>query len=96
MLKNKNIFITGIGKGIGKETCKACIENGAFVYAITRSKSDVKEFRKYKNLKIFIGSSTDINLVKKIFKLSIKDKKKINGIINNAGIRFRKRLYKNI
>ena len=55
-----------------------------------RSKSDVKEFRKYKNLKIFIGSSTDINLVKKIFKLSIKDKKKINGIINNAGIRFRK------
>ena len=90
MLKNKNIFITGIGKGIGKETCKACIENGAFVYAITRSKSDVKEFRKYKNLKIFIGSSTDINLVKKIFKLSIKDKKKINGIINNAGIRFRK------
>ena len=90
MLKNKNIFITGIGKGIGKETCKACIENGAFVYAITRSKSDVKEFKKYKNLKIFIGSSTDINLVKKIFKLSIKDKKKINGIINNAGIRFRK------
>ena len=23
MLKNKNIFITGIGKGIGKETCKS-------------------------------------------------------------------------
>ena len=29
-------------------------------------------------------------MIKKIFKDSIKEKKKINGIINNAGIRFRK------
>ena len=29
MLKKKNIFITGIGKGIGKEVCEACLDNGA-------------------------------------------------------------------
>ena len=48
MLKNKNIFITGIGKGIGKETCKACIENGAFVYAITRSNLMLKNLENIK------------------------------------------------
>ena len=90
MLKNKNIFITGVGKGIGKEVCEACIKSGAFVYAITKSKNDIKKFKKYKNLKIYIGDSRNINLVKKIFKISIKEKRRINGIINNAGIRFRK------
>ena len=90
MLKNKNIFITGIGKGIGKETFEACVKNGAFVYGITRSKKDIKKFKKYKNTKIYLGDSRNINLVKKIFKDSIKEKKKINGIINNAGIRFRR------
>ena len=90
MLRNKNIFITGVGKGIGKETCEACIKNGAFVYGITRSKRDVKKFKKYKNVKIYLGDSRNINLIKRIFKDSIKEKKKINGIINNAGVRFRK------
>ena len=90
MLRNKNIFITGIGKGIGKETCEACLENGAFVYGITKSKKDIINFKKYKNLKVYVGDSCNISLIKKIFKSSIKDKRKINGIINNAGIRFRK------
>ena len=90
MLKNKNIFITGIGKGIGEETLKACIKNGAFVYGITRSQNDIKKFKKYENAKIYLGDAKNINLIKKIFKDSIKEKKKINGIINNAGMRFRK------
>ena len=90
MLKKKNIFITGVGKGIGKEVCEACLDNGAYVYAILRSKKDIKKLKKNKNLKVFIGDVRNIDLVKKIFKISIKEKRKINGIINNAGIRFRK------
>ena len=90
MLKKKNIFITGVGKGIGKEVCEACLDNGAYVYAILKSKKDIKKLKKNKNLKVFIGDVRNIDLVKKIFKISIKEKRKINGIINNAGIRFRK------
>tara|TARA_Y100001935_G_C17289812_1_gene502605 strand:- start:405 stop:1142 length:738 start_codon:yes stop_codon:yes gene_type:complete len=90
MLKNKNIFITGVGKGIGEETLKACIKNGAFVYGITRSEKDIKKLNKLKNVKIYLGDVRNINLIKRIFRDSIKNKKKINGIINNAGMRFRK------
>ena len=32
ILKNKNIFITGAGKGIGERTVKDMINAGAYVY----------------------------------------------------------------
>ena len=41
------------------------------------------------NLKIFIGNVSNVNLVNKIFKESIKRKKLITGLVNNAGIRQR-------
>ena len=45
MLKNKNILITGAGKGIGLSILEKCINNSGFVYAVTRSKSDLKKFK---------------------------------------------------
>ena len=90
MLKKKNILITGVGKGIGFELVKQCLESGSYVYGLTRSKNDLKKFKKFKNCKIFIGDVVNKNSINKILNQSIKDKKFISGFVNNAGIRQRK------
>ena len=61
MLKNKNIIVSGVGKGLGLEILKTIISYGGFVYGITRSKSDIKKFDKIKNCKIFLGDVKNIN-----------------------------------
>ena len=43
MLKDKNIVITGSNRGIGFAVLKACIENGANVFACMRSRSEEQE-----------------------------------------------------
>jgi NAD(P)-dependent dehydrogenase (short-subunit alcohol dehydrogenase family) len=88
-LKNKNILITGVGKGLGRNMVESFLESGAYVYGITRSANDIKNFKKHKNLKIFRGDVRNSNLIKKIFTHSIKKRKIINGLVNNAGIRQR-------
>ena len=89
ILKNKNILITGVGKGLGKNMVECFLDSGAYVYGITRSASDIKNFKKHKNLKIFRGDVRSSNLIKKIFTYSIKERRIINGLVNNAGIRQR-------
>ena len=48
ILKNKNILITGVGKGLGKNMVECFLDSGAYVYGITRSASDIKNFKKHK------------------------------------------------
>ena len=50
-LQNKIILITGVGKGIGKAIMDNCLKEGAYVYAITRSKIDKKSLKDLSNLK---------------------------------------------
>lgn len=88
-LKNKTILLTGVGKGIGLSILKKVITEGAFVYGITRSEKDVKKI-KLDNCKIFTGDVTNIKLIERIINQSVRDKKPINCIINNAGVRLRK------
>ena len=45
-LKNKNILISGVGKGLGLDMLYKCIDNGAFIYGFTRSKDDIKKIKK--------------------------------------------------
>ncbi len=89
LLKNKNILVTGVGKGLGKDMAENFVNSGAFVYGITRSKSDIKKLKNHKNLKVFLGDVRNLKLIKKIFEQSIKEKKEINCLVNNAGIRQR-------
>ena len=93
ILKNKIILITGAGKGIGFETVKNCIKEGAFVYALIKDKRDIKKFGIFSknSYKIFVGSVSNKKLIQNIFKDSIKYKKIIEGVVNNAGVRFRKK-----
>lgn len=93
-LENKNILITGAGKGIGLSCVIDCLKNGANVFALTRSKNDLKNFKKQKNLYIFYGDVRNQNILKKIFSFSKKIKSPINCLINNAGVRQRKKFSK--
>ncbi len=89
LLKNKNIFISGAGKGIGFALTLEALKEGAFVYALIRSRKDSKKFKNLRNIKIFYGDIKNNLLIKKIILQSIKDKKRISGVVNNAGIRQR-------
>ena len=93
-LKNKVLLLTGVGKGIGRQILDDVLNDGAYVYGITRSK---KKFENYKSLQKFKKNFQlfyfDVNNIKKITMVltkSIKDKKPINCLVNNAGIRQRR------
>jgi len=88
ILKNKNIFVTGVGKGIGLDLLHEIIKEGGFVYGVTRSKLDIKNI-KNKNAKIYYGDVRNVKLIKKIFNDSLKDRRIITGIVNNAAERQR-------
>ena len=70
-LRNKNILITGVGKGLGKSMVEYFLKSGAYIYGITRSKSDIKKFESNKKLKIFHDrGGIDEHVFKKMFNLS--------------------------
>ena len=93
-LRNKNVLITGIGKGLGKSMVEYFLKSGAYIYGITRTKADINKFNSHKNLKLYVGDVRNVKIIRKILKQSIKDKKIINGIVNNAGIRQRSKFEK--
>tara|TARA_X000000950_G_C13904354_1_gene656198 strand:- start:467 stop:1207 length:741 start_codon:yes stop_codon:yes gene_type:complete len=91
ILKNKNILITGAGKGLGESCVHSFSKNGGFVIALIKNKKDNDKFRNIQNLKIYNGDVRNKKLITKIFVESKKNKKSINCLVNNAGIRFRKK-----
>lgn len=93
-LSNKIVFITGAGKGIGRSLTESLIDKGVYVYALTRSKDTMKGLINKKNIRIFYGDVSNVKLIKKIFDISVKEGKIINAIVNNAGIRQRKKFLK--
>lgn len=88
-LENKNIFITGAGKGIGLAITKACLDHKSHIFALTRSKSDLKQFKNVENLSIFYGDVKNKKIINKIFAYSNKIGHPINSLVNNAGERQR-------
>tara|TARA_Y100001958_G_C21245601_1_gene575390 strand:- start:1860 stop:2603 length:744 start_codon:yes stop_codon:yes gene_type:complete len=92
-LRDKIVLVTGAGKGIGKSTVVELLNRGAYVYAATKSKNDLKSLEN-KNLKKFYGDVRNINFVEKIFKYAKKNNKVINSLINNAGRRQREKFEK--
>ena len=92
MIKSpKNILITGAGKGIGENTVKLFLSKGYFVYALIKDKRDNVKFKNFKNISIINGDVKNIKLIKKIILNSNKNNRVITGLVNNAGIRHRKK-----
>ena len=92
ILKDKKILISGVGKGLGLDMLYKCIDNGAYIYGFTRSKSDIKKINKkyLTKSKIFVGDVTNDKFLKRLFSYFKKNKIYLDGLINNAGQRQRK------
>lgn len=93
LLKGKNIFITGTNRGIGKAILTECAKNGANVLAHARCENDdFLKFIKQLSLQYAVSITpiffdmTDINQMRKTVKECMKSNKKIDVLINNAGI----------
>ena len=75
-LKNKIVFVTGVGKGIGLAIITKIVQEGGFVYGITRSKEDIKKIQ-FKNCKIFVGNNAGIRFRKSFTKINESDLRKV-------------------
>jgi NAD(P)-dependent dehydrogenase (short-subunit alcohol dehydrogenase family) len=96
LLTDKVCIITGAGKGFGKAIAKKFADNGAKLALITRTQSDVddlyREFYGYENKFLAIcGDVSDQDTVNS-FVAEVKNKfGRIDVLVNNAGMRFRKK-----
>jgi len=95
-LKDKVVIITGAGKGIGYETAKVFYENGAKIAVISRDENDLLKLKQELNPSEneFFYMVGDVSLesivndfVQKVYKKFLR----IDCLINNAGMRFRKK-----
>ncbi len=84
--KNKNVLVTGAGKGLGRATAIAMAESCAHVYAISRTNADLDKLEKI--IKKTKGKITKINCDVTNYEHLIhclEKIKKIDVLVNNAG-----------
>jgi len=90
-LKNKNAFITGAGKGIGKAVAIALAKEGVNVILVSRTQSDVDQLAEettklgVKSLALSADVS-DINSINSAVEKALAEFKSIDILINSAGI----------
>jgi NAD(P)-dependent dehydrogenase (short-subunit alcohol dehydrogenase family) len=78
----KQVFITGISSGIGEALTKKYLEDGYFVYGLSKSKPNIEN----KNLKFLNCDLSDLNIVKPYVLKFLHETEEIDHIILNAGI----------
>lgn len=92
LLAEKVVLITGCNRGIGKEIAKTFVMNGAIVYANARKDGSLEELIRElpDSLKINIipvyFDVNDVDLVKQVIVRINKDHKRLDCLVNNAGI----------
>lgn len=95
LLSGKNVIITGAMRGIGRTILELFVENGANVWACDRSQND--EFEKdmeklAENHNVWIKSVyfdlSNEEAIKNGIQQIVKEKKRIDVLVNNAGIAF--------
>lgn len=88
--KGKNIVVTGGGNGVGRELVLQLLEKGATVYAADINQEALNETLKisgnHKKLFIYRVDISDKEAVNAFATQVIEEHKKVDGIINNAGI----------
>ena len=83
-LRKKTVLVTGTSRGIGKEISLALLKNGAYVIGLSSGKTK-KIPIKNKRYSHFFCNLEKNDEIKKIF-LKLKKYRKIDVLINNAGI----------
>ena len=88
----KNYLITGVSRGLGLEIAKTIIENGDFVFGVSRTSSPELENlqKQYPNSIKFLNfdlTNAD-NVKEKIFKEFIGLKTRLDGFVNNAAMAY--------
>lgn len=93
MLKNKNIFITGTNRGIGKAILTECAKNGANIWAHTRRESNefknmINELSEKFNVQIWpiYFDLKDEKAIDEAIKKIKRQKLSLDVLINNAGM----------
>lgn len=96
LLSNQVCIVTGAGKGFGRSIAEKFLENGAKLALITRSQEDVDDL--YKELGVnntdllaVCGDVSDQKTVKEFVLQTEKKFGQVNVLVNNAGMRFRKK-----
>lgn len=94
-IKNKVCIITGAGKGIGRETARLFYGEETLLALITRDKSDLNSLKKEtgfddNRVLLYEGDVSDEETVKRFVEETFNKFGKIDVLINNAGMRFRK------
>lgn len=94
-LKNQVIIITGAGKGIGYETAKLFYEYGSKIALISRDENDLANLKQEINAEeerffAMPGDVSDEAVVREFVGAVHRKFGRIDCLINNAGMRFRK------
>lgn len=94
-IKDRVSVITGAGKGIGRETARLFYEEGAMLALITRDGKDLQSLRAELGLDdrrvlLFEGDVSDGAAVKEFIAEAARKFGRIDVLVNNAGMRFRK------
>lgn len=84
-MNKKVVVITGASSGLGKELAKIYTKKNFFLVVSGRNKKGLDEF-KSKNVDIIIGDLTNKKTLESIANIVINKHKKIDILINNAGI----------
>lgn len=87
-IKNKVVVITGAGRGIGFHLAKEMANCKAFVYCVDKQFPKKIPKNLEKNLFQIIGDVTDSSSFEQICKQIFLKRKKIDVLINNAGISY--------
>ena len=95
LLKNKTVIITGSSRGIGSDIATLFAKEGANLVlnyrqdytAASRLKDNLLQYNN--NIEVFKADITQRNEVKQLFNQTIRSFKKIDVLINNAGINSR-------
>src|SRR6185503_12718390 len=92
-VKDKVIIVTGGGQGLGAAICRTLAEDGATVIPVDIQKNKLENIvheikGKQGKIEGFEMNVSDENSVQKVIQQIIEKYKKIDAVINNAGIDF--------